>query len=375
MFFRKFTRELLAGTDSELYTADEAMQVFQQVRKKKVAATTLFRGALELGEHFAIPISMYARTSEMKLPSAKKVFVAPDGRKMESAREFHYRIMHATADDNNDETETAGGQLGPVIDKEDLARAYPYGKSMVPVTETDEQMMERPEAKGMKLIGFYPADAVPRDHMMSNLMAVHSPDAPELFAVFVHAMIDAQVVALVRYCRTANAAPKRAILIPVVKEGKYQCCYFVQIPYRDDVRLYQFAPLPTAGALEHLGASMKNRRPDDSQLQAVDALIRTHQLLEVDEEDGETEELRKPSKVYNPTYHRVFGCIRYRATHPQKEELPPVDPKLTAPLMPAYSADEPAASARHTFKSVFTLEKGAFFICLIFNGDIQPLYQ
>ncbi len=198
-FLAALARKLLEGTGSELFLAQEALEFFSRVHKRAFLSSTLYRGPLSFGDALEIPIHVYTRTMQIKLPTAKKMFIAEDGQLQEISRQFRRQV----ANDAGDEEE---------VEKTDLAKIYPYGASSITVTAEDEELMALKAIKCMSIRGFYAADAIPRQHFLSNVLVVEaSPNdkrAESLFTGFLYALIESKLVAAVRYVRAVRSNPK-----------------------------------------------------------------------------------------------------------------------------------------------------------------------
>jgi hypothetical protein len=74
------------------------------------------------------------------------------------------------------------------------------------------------------------------------------------------------------------------LLVPVIKKDKYQCCYFVQLPYEDDIRNYHFSSLPI-GNHQGISKAMLQFAPSPTQLQSAMDFVKGLQLV-AEDEDG-----------------------------------------------------------------------------------------
>lgn len=78
-------------------------------------------------------------------------------------------------------------------------------------------------------------------------------------------------VAIVRYVPRNSGNAKLAVLSPCIKAA-YECLYLSSLPFSEDLRQYQFAPLSVK--------QIKKRfKPDDEQLQAAQHLIDSLDLV------------------------------------------------------------------------------------------------
>ncbi|KAI3645840.1 hypothetical protein MP228_008768 [Amoeboaphelidium protococcarum] len=267
-------------------TLDQAQSEIDTFQKKQVAPTTLFKGFLSLipleqgvydaeNVDFGIPVSMYARTHEFKLPTFKKIAEveqvldevdmpdhgAPGTPRKTYApiqRQFNY-VSQSPAykldqdievgedfggDDQNDQMQQ--------VDKAQLVKYYNYGSSSIPIqAEQYDYLMQQlkqqqgdvgtESGKEMSLLGFVPSSTVDR-HLFAgqSYTVVVTPLGAKfnyeqktvftqqrlLMRSFVQTMRQESVYALVRLVRTQKSDPKLALLCPfnesVFKDSYHQ---------------------------------------------------------------------------------------------------------------------------------------------------------
>jgi len=88
-----------------------------------------------------------------------------------------------------------------VVDEEDIIKAYYYGISAVPITETDADLLLYQTRKCLKLLGFISEDEIPRNFYMSGVdIVLPDPKHVTTFNALVQALFNRKEVALVRYC-------------------------------------------------------------------------------------------------------------------------------------------------------------------------------
>lgn len=183
----------------ELLNLKDALDQLSTFKARVVNPTPVFRGDLMLGsveehphETMVIPVQMYARTYEAKMHTAKK---------WSSLSELHGELEFPTHDVGKEVTFKIKGKSNSTLDNEaseaqtadsiasastsasaaiptsaeqhitnqDLERAYPFGKSLVVITEEDEKFMKLSTKAGMHILGFLNADKVSK---MGNLYIV-----------------------------------------------------------------------------------------------------------------------------------------------------------------------------------------------------------
>ena len=174
----------------ELLNLKDALDQLSTFKARVVNPTPVFRGDLMLGsveehphETMVIPVQMYARTYEAKMHTAKK---------WSSLSELHGELEFPTHDVGKEVTFKIKGKSNSTLDNEaseaqtadsiasastsasaairtsaeqhitnqDLERAYPFGKSLVVITEEDEKFMKLSTKAGMHILGFLNADKV-----------------------------------------------------------------------------------------------------------------------------------------------------------------------------------------------------------------------
>ena len=220
--------------------------------------TTTFRGNLVYGRPsmdgdyaLEIPIYVYVKTSAVKLPSAKKIesvnlesAVASSSKTGAIERDTtHYLPLPSKPNDALKVEEDEEELMGASVDKEELVRAYRYGKHLVPFTEADEAACSISTIKMMEIISFTPSSQVPRHYFMSNVLAVvpdpSSKVANQKLGALAAAMAEKDHVAIVRYSRTEGGSSWKLGALTTCAKGYF---LFNQVPFADDIRKWSFRP-------------------------------------------------------------------------------------------------------------------------------------
>ncbi|KAJ3154968.1 X-ray repair cross-complementing protein 5 [Geranomyces michiganensis] len=412
-----FLREFVATLEHTIWSGDTAADFLGSLRSKEVRPTPVFRGPLILGDtelyperSLSIPIAAYNKTSEAKLPTAKKwsslAESIPDAPRLDESfgrvdMERKYKFVAAEDVDLNNVDAGAGSdgadEEDADINKEDLVRAYKYGKTLVPLSVEDEAAMKLQTQKGMSVIGFVKRELVLRYHFMSNILYVNpQPDNPVaqiLFPPLMAALRELRWVALTRYVRIDNANPKLGFLIPHESANlgaQKESALWTQIPFLEDLRTPVFMPLdfllqpvnPTASLPQSHSITINSQTTLDSQRSAgarahemdvrqipeneikdrLDAFIDAMDLMEaaegVKDEFGEAPRIEafQIKSVFNPSIQRLYQCLAHRAIHPNAP-LPPVNPDITACINPIADLMKKAAPAVEKLKESFSIRK------------------
>lgn len=288
----------------ELIPMKEALEQLSYFRSKNIRQTTLFRGVIDIaGDAMQIPVMVYTQTAEMKMPQFKSVFVNDAGEIVSVSRDTTYY----TSDEANEE-----------IEPDSVIKGYRYGKDLVPINPVDEQQMAMENERCLSVIGFAKQSEILREHYMSNVLCVApqagDPLAATALSSLIHSLYLLKSVAIVRYVWRKNAIPHIGFLSPHIK-ADYECLYYTQLPFAEDVREYSFA-------------SLSKLQPNDAQTEAMDNFINKLDLVTASRDlDNEPLEDLKPRNVPNVALHRIQEAIKLRALHPNSK-IPELNPSL-----------------------------------------------
>ena len=215
-------------------------------KTKSVRPVTTFRGNLVLGNQndqsnsnssLVIPIHVFNKTAEFKPPSSS-MWNSKGKVDHLVTRNTEYVYKINSRDLNDVES------LPEEVSRNELVKAYYYGRKLVPVYADDEQMWELKTEKCFEIIGFTSADDVPRHYFSGGVMLVvpepQNNRALEAFSGLMSALHEKNSYALIRYCRIAGAPPKLGILSCNPKGQGLFC----KIPFKDDIRDCSFPTIP-----------------------------------------------------------------------------------------------------------------------------------
>jgi ATP-dependent DNA helicase 2 subunit 2 len=331
--------KIAKAVDGVVILVGQALELLTSFSSRTVLQRTNFRGLLRVGPSLAIRVWCYVKTMECKFPSMKKMStLAPDACETDVQMERCYQSL-----DDPDQV---------VESHDELVRAYNYGKTLVPFTNYDMQLLNYQCAKCMDVIGFARSKRVPRQHYMSNLECVTAEsddaDASLALAALARALHETDRVAIVRYVKRSNGTPQLGALVPYIK-SEWEGLLYVKLPFAEDLRQFQFAPL---GA----DAARAQFRPSQTQLDAAEALIRSLDLMHVDkDDDGNDCEGLRPSLTYNPVLQHFNDAVRTRAIDPSAE-LPPINATIMNYLKPNKKMLAQANQAIDNFRQAFPLK-------------------
>jgi len=191
------------------------------------------------------------------------------------------------------------------IDQDDLVMGYKYGTEVVTISAADEAAAKfEGGPKSMTLFGFLsrgdikPSDLV-GDGSMVFMPVEDDSNSQTAWAVLIQAMVEMDMVAIVRKVYNKNSTPRLGMLTPEVGYDGETFLSYVELPFAEDVRDLQFPSLPT---------------PSDDQLSVMDELIDVMILSE--ESENSSVDVLKTEEMLNPNYQYLFQSMRHRATNP-----------------------------------------------------------
>ncbi|GLE01304.1 hypothetical protein PINS_up010134 [Pythium insidiosum] len=289
----------------DVCSASRRMQLLAQGMKKAVAQVTKFRGPLEIGDSFGIPLYCYLKTKPATLPTLSKESQVSHEKEVSGRVRMDRRY---TAPQNPDEE----------VPPDQQVKAYRYGMERVPFSSADVEFFKLQTEKGLRLLGFVDHAQIHWSKLMSNTdVFVAEPgkvNAARALAAMVDAMRELEQVAIARFVARKNAAPKIVALVPhaPTPEEPYYCFWGQQLPFEEDLRAYEFAPLLT-----------KKSAPSDAQQELADKLVESLSVREDKAQDV--------GVCFNPVLRRFFHAVEQRAFD-ASAGIPPVPSFLEACL-------------------------------------------
>lgn len=300
----KCIRHILDEVDGEGVSANDVLKMVSFFECRRKNQVTTFRGPIEIGSNLKINSYAYVKCKKEPPTTWKKSSAiaeyGPNGQslKVEMQRSYHRN------DEDRDE-----------VEKESIAQAYRYGKTLVPMTDDDKKSMKFETKKGCLVLGFTSQENIDRKLFSRDTCYMFTPQpddghAAVAFSALCHALEEKNMVAIVRFVFRANSDPKLGFLSPHIKNS-YESLIFISLPFREDIRQYSFPSLKT-----------ENLKPE--QKEVINGFIDSMMLVTDDEED-ETVELLKPKDMLNPVIQRYYQCIQHRALNPDETRIPEIE--------------------------------------------------
>ncbi|KAK3726184.1 hypothetical protein RRG08_031511 [Elysia crispata] len=282
-------KHMLDQVNGECYSFSEALPALSYFQSRQVKPMA-WKCNLEIGQ-MEIPINGYSKVKDFKLKQSwKKVYAQDPNIIPQTLPSYHMT--------NEEETE---------VEKEDMVEGFKYGNTIVPMSEDDKDNMKYKAEKCLKVLGFTKAENFKRYHILGDgVLSITAEKGDEAAAVALSALINAlyetNTVAIARRVYDARSSPRLGALFPHIK-AKYECLFWVELPFAEDVRTFTFGSLPLT---EEVTVN-KKYQPTDEQLSCVDDLINTMDLSQaLEDEDGDKEEALKPKITFNPYFQHVY---------------------------------------------------------------------
>ncbi|PYH38634.1 ATP-dependent DNA helicase 2 subunit KU80 [Aspergillus neoniger CBS 115656] len=331
-------RSLAEDCDGAYGTLEQAVAELETPRVKSTRITASFKGHLQLGNPteydtaVRIPVERYYRTYVAKAPSASQFTVrneeemeaagagSQDGSSLVGVRNSRsYQIDDGTTEDGV-----------TTVDRDQLAKGYEYGRTLVPISETDENITTLETFAAIELLGFIQSDRYDRYMHMSTTNIIIAQRANDKAALalssFIHALFELESYAVARMVLKENKPPVIVVLAPSI-EPDYECLLEAQLPFAEDVRTYRFPPLGRVVTVSGKVVTQHRNLPSDDLLNAMDKYVKSMELADTDENGDPTESLPIDDS-FSPVLHRIDSAVRHRAIHPN-DPIPPPAPVLT----------------------------------------------
>lgn len=132
---------LLKEVSGALFPAANAYDVMKIFGRKEVSPFLMYRGPISIGDMLDIPVRVYKKVSGERLPTLKLYsdrLKDPDANH-EVKREIEYKTLS-----NPDHP----------IPREEMVKAYKYGKQKVPLSTEEQESLSYTPDKGIWLMGF-----------------------------------------------------------------------------------------------------------------------------------------------------------------------------------------------------------------------------
>ncbi|KAK3375321.1 SPOC like C-terminal domain-containing protein [Podospora didyma] len=348
----KATNEKILGklvnqcSNGVLGTMAQAVEELSIPRIKAVRPFKAYDGTLSLGDPakyesaMSIHVERYFKTKRATAPSASNVVVRPDhgGGPSQSTQTLDEDVMMGGTEFSGvkqmrsyrvNDPDAPGGKKD--VEFEELAKGYQYGRTVVPISESDFETTKLETKKSFTIIGFIPFTSYEPFLNLGEASVVvaqkHNEEAELGLSAFIHALHEVESYAVARYVQKDGAPPQILLLKPNPGlEDGFECLYDVPLPFAEDVRSYHFPPLDKVVTVTGNALTEHRLLPMDDLKQAMSDYVDAMDLSEFGADDeGNPAEYVQIDELYNPTIHRVNQAIRTRAVHPEESIAPPAE--------------------------------------------------
>ncbi|PWZ01791.1 SPOC domain-like protein [Testicularia cyperi] len=253
----------------------------------------------------------------------------------------------------------------PPGSEDKFTRAWKLGASLIPVPEESFGNMDT--HKSLEILHFFQADTYRREYNMDQIWFVFADPAQIKAQVqlssLIRAMVEANVLAVVRLVRKDGGEPELGVLRPQSEEHNEYLIY-TKAPFREDLRRFLFPPLDRVVTTEGIEVRQGPTIPSPQDLDAMDELV---DCLDLDSVTSAADDQKSIGwfdvmDSFNPAIHGLKTAVRYRFIHPDDATLPGPHPELVkyleAPHEIRVRAAEAAQKCRERFRIAYVPPKG-----------------
>ncbi|OQE30525.1 hypothetical protein PENFLA_c003G04251 [Penicillium flavigenum] len=328
-------RSLTEDCEGVYGTLEQAVSELDIPRIKVTKSMPSFKGNLTLGNPeeydtaMTIPVERYFRTYVAK-PISASSFVPRSGTEPGSqapvkgnAEGDALASVRASRTYQITDESAPGGKID--VERDDLAKGYEYGRTAVPIEQTDENVANLQTFAGMGLIGFVQKDQYDRYMHMSNTNIIipqrANDNASLALSSLIHALYELESYAVARLVTKESKPPMLVLLAPSV-EADYECLIEVQLPFAEDVRSYRFPPLDKIITVSGKVVTEHRNLPSVALKDAMSSYVDSMDFVTTNDEGQATDDL-PIDESFSPLLHRIESAVRYRAVHPNDPVLDP----------------------------------------------------
>jgi len=319
--------QLVQETDGMMCSLDLAIQTFLY-KNKKGKKPFPWKVCFSIGPDIKINTTGYVLVRR-EAPKSWKKCLARGG---EEGEELKPETTYVRNNENQDP-----------VEQDDLVMSYKYGTELVSISPADEAAAKfEGGPKSMSLFGFIARSEIRfcdmvGDGSMAFMPSEDDANSQTAWSVLIQALVELDMVAIVRKVYNKASAPRLGVLTPEVGEEGEVFMSYVELPYAEDVRDLQFPSLPS---------------PTDEQLSVMDELIDVMMLTGDSKENESVVDVVKTEEMLNPNYQYLFQTLRHRALQPGRV-LPPPAEHITSLLHLPAEIEEAAEPVFERMNEIF----------------------
>jgi len=332
----KILRFFAKSANGAVFDGNSAIEMMREFTKKPVLMRPYFSGPLQITSSLLVPVKVFMKCSEQKLPSLQKESIAGNETKKVIMDRIYRNKFRAEQDDEE-------------VEEEERVKSYRYGKERIPFNDTDDlRLTYKSGDKHFMAMCTVDAAKVRRHHFMAAPVVVfadpNSEGAQYALSALIHGLHEKKKVMLCRFVPRKNSAPKLVVLAPRIKSSR-ELLIGNELPFESDLRKFPFASLDVK----------RSYIPSRHQLAACKQLIsRLNLMTAMVDDDGERSEALRPQNTFNPILQRFYQNLQGRALDPTAalQDTPPVILKYLEPDSRLFRSTETVAALAE-FEKVF----------------------
>ncbi|KAK6510326.1 ATP-dependent DNA helicase II subunit 2 [Arthrobotrys conoides] len=336
----KALKQLCNQCDGMYGTLSEAIEEIQRPRTKKTRPIHSFRGRLSIGNEsinprstLLIDVERFPRTMVAKPPTASSFSVSPEQDIVDGS-------LHKIRNTRTFQVEDGDAPGKAIdIDQEDMAKGYLYGRTIVPISAEDQEIVKFNTEASLKIVGFIPKSGFERPLCLSNsniiIASKANDEAIMALSSVIHALYELDSLAIGRLVTKDDKSPVMVAMAPII-EPDFECLVEVQLPFAEDTRQYKFAPLDTVKTITGKVLDKHRFIPTQELQEAMDDYVDSMDLTNLEGLNDPLLPFAQPEDIFSPVLHRIQQVIRARAIAPDNDRIPEISPILlnysTTPL-------------------------------------------
>ncbi|EPX72785.1 Ku domain-containing protein Pku80 [Schizosaccharomyces octosporus yFS286] len=332
-------RQFVESCNGTIITFQEAEKHIGDPLVHRVRPVSVFKGSLTIGSDdinessVTIHVERYPRIRVTKPPTST-AFNAGSNTEDEHTEQFpssQEKPWESNAISTVRSYVVRDSQTNEVfeVDRKDLESGYSYGRTIVPISRSDEDILALDTKAGYEVMGFIPKTSLPCYYTISesNIVIPRGDETnKQKFSSFVQSLEREHRYALARYVSKERGPPTLLVLMPFV-ESKKHYLVDVQLPFAEDVRPYQFPDL------EELSDPQEKQRLDEAMDHYVDN-------MDLDSSECPFQPKFEPENTYSAVPHRLLQVIAHFAESPNEKLPSPPEYLLRYTTPPAKMLDK-----------------------------------
>ncbi|TLD23261.1 hypothetical protein PspLS_07299 [Pyricularia sp. CBS 133598] len=329
----KLLKSLSADCEDSVYgTMMEAVAELDTPRIKSTKPYKSFDGQLTLGDPetykesaLSIHVERYFKTKHARPITASNVMVKSEAGATQLGQDFEggdgtggqFADLKTARNYKVLDPDAPGGKRD--VPQEELARGYLYGRTAVPMPESEFNITKLETKKSFTIIGFIAWEKYERFLNMgesSVIFASKFNEKDELaFSALVNALYETESYGVARLVAKDGKEPQLLLLMPHI-DTEVECLYDVPLPFAEDIRYYQFPPLDKVVTLGGQTLTKHRLLPSEDLEKAMSDYVDAMDISAAGGDDEEAQEYASIEDTYSPVIHRVSQAIRFRVAHP-----------------------------------------------------------